>query len=61
MSRCITPSTLGRWDRPARGSATGVLRVRRLAQLGARSCGIPNPAQVLTGAETGVMGLDKTQ
>ena len=34
-----------------RGSATGFMRVRRLAQVGARSCvTFPNPAQVLTGA-----------
>ena len=43
-----------------RGSATGLMRVRRLAQVGARSCStFPNPAQVLTGAETRAEALIK--
>ena len=40
-----------------KGVAPGVSRVRRLSQVGARSfTTFPNPAQVSTGAETGVRG-----
>ena len=63
MHPALHPWPIGRIRAAApRGSATGLMRVRRLAQVGARSCGtFPNPAQGLTGAETGGWGLDKTQ
>ena len=63
MHPALHPWPTGRiWPPPPRGSATGLMRVRRLAQVGARSSStFPNPAQVSTGAETDVRGLDKTQ
>jgi hypothetical protein len=63
MHHALHPWPMGRIRAAApRGSAPGLMRVRRLAQVGARSCvTFPNPAQVLIGAETGVTGIDETQ